>query len=67
MFEKAEYEKPIIQGLIYRILLDIETRGQVFFIDLGPVKNCIPIGIIGLLYLFYNTEWYFERLKSCRA
>ena len=48
MFGKAEYKKPI--------LLDIETRGQVFYVTLGPVTICIPIGTIGSLYLFYNTR-----------
>ena len=67
MFEKAEYKKPIFQGLKSRVLLDIETSGQLFCIALGQVTICIPIGTIGLLYLFYNTGWHFERLKSGRA
>ena len=46
---------PIFQELISRVLLEIETRGQVFCIVLGPVIICIPIGTIGLLYLFHNT------------
>ena len=55
MFEKAEYKKPIFQGLISRVTLDIETRGQVFCVALVPVTICIPMGTIGLLYLYYNT------------
>ena len=66
-FEKAEYKNPIFQGLISQVLFDIDTRGQVFYIALGPVAICIPIGIIELLYLFYNIGRHFERLKSCRA
>ena len=53
MFEKAEYKKPILQGLIYRVLLYIETSGDVFFIAHGPVTICIPIGTIG--YCIYFT------------
>ena len=52
MFEKAEYNKPIFQGLISRVVFDVETRGQVFCIALGPVTLCITIGTIRLLYLF---------------
>ena len=52
MFDKVEYKKPIFQGLISQVLFDIETRGQVFCIALGPVTICIPIGKIELLYLF---------------
>ena len=55
LFEKAEYKKPIFQGLISRVLLDIETRNQVFCIDLRPVTIYISIGKIVLLYLFYNA------------
>ena len=55
MFEKAEYKKPIFYGLLFQVLFDIETMGQVFCIALGPVTICIPIGTIELLYLFYNT------------
>ena len=46
---------PIFQELISRVLLEIETRGQVFCIVLGPVTISIAIKTIGLLYLFYNT------------
>ena len=55
MFEKAQYKKPIFQGLITRVQLDIETRDQVFCVALGPVTICITIGTIGLLYVFYST------------
>ena len=55
MYERAEYRKPIFQGLISRVLLDIETRGQVFCKALGPVNICIAIGTVVLVYLFYNT------------
>ena len=51
MLKKAENKKPIILGLKSKVLFDIETRGQVFCIDLGPVTICIPIGTIELLYL----------------
>ena len=64
---KGWVKKPIFQGLISRVLLDIQTKGQVFCITLGPVTVRIPNGTIGLLYLFYNIGWHFERLKSCRA
>ena len=56
MFQNAQWQKPIFQELISRILLEIETRGQVLCIALGPVTICIAIRTIGLLYLFYNTE-----------
>ena len=56
MDENAHYKNPIIQGSISRVLLDIETGGQVFCIALGPVTICIAIGTIVLLYLFFNTE-----------
>ena len=55
MFENAHYIKPIFQELISRVLLEIETRDQVFCIALEPVTICIAIRTIGLLYLFYNT------------
>ena len=54
MFKKAEYKKPIFQGLKSKVLFDIETKGQVFCIALGPVTICISVGTIELLYLFYN-------------
>ena len=54
MFKKAEYKKPIFQGLKSKVLFDIETQGKVFCIDLGPVTIYISIGTIELLYLFYN-------------
>ena len=54
LFENAQYKKPIIQGLISQVLLNIVTRGQVFCIALGPVTICVPIRTIGLLYLLYN-------------
>ena len=52
---KRSLQKPIFQELISRVILEIETRGQVFSIALGPVTVCIAIRTIGLLYLFYNT------------
>ena len=55
IFGKADYKKPIFQGLKSKVLFDIETKGQVFCIALGPVTICISIGTIELLYLFYNT------------
>ena len=56
MFEKAEYKKPIFQGLISQVLFDIglKTMGQKFCIALGPVVICIPTGTVELLYLFNN-------------
>ena len=54
MFKKAEYNKPIFQGLKSKVLFDIETKGQVFCIALGSVTICTSIGTIELLYLFYN-------------
>ena len=54
MFEKAEYKKLIFQGLKSKVLFDIETKGQVFCIALGPVTIYISIGTIDLLYLLYN-------------
>ena len=53
-FKKAEYKKPIIQGLKSKVLFDVETKGQVFSIALGPVTICRSIGTIELLYIFYN-------------
>ena len=53
-FKKAEYKKPIFQGLKSKVLFDIETRGQVVCIALGPVAIGIPIGTIELLYLFIS-------------
>ena len=50
MFERAEYKKPICYGLMFQVLFDIETVGQVFCIALGPVTICISIGTIELLY-----------------
>ena len=55
MFQNAQGQKPIFQELISRVLLEIETRSQVFCIALGPVTIYIAIKSIGLLYLFYNT------------
>ena len=55
MFQNAQCEKPIFQELISRVLLEIETRGQVFCIVLRPVTIVIAIGTFGLLYLFFNT------------
>ena len=55
MFEKAQYKEPMFQGLISRVLLDMETKGQVFCISIGPVTICIDIRTHGLLYIFYNT------------
>ena len=54
IFKKAEYKKPIFQGLKSKVLFDIETKGQVICIALGPVTICISIGTIELLYLFYD-------------
>ena len=55
MFQNAQCEKPIFQELISRVLLELEIRGQVFCIVLGPVTISIAIKTIGLLYLFFNT------------
>ena len=54
MFKKAEYKKAIFQGLKSKVQFDIETKGQVFCIALGPVTIYISIRTIELLYLFYN-------------
>ena len=54
MFKKSEYKKLIFQGLKSKVLFDIETKGQVFCIALGPVTIGIYIGTIELMYLFYN-------------
>ena len=54
MLKKAEYKKPIFQWLKCKVLLDTETKSQVFCIALGPVAICIYIGTIELMYLFYN-------------
>ena len=54
MFKNAHYKKPIFQELISLVLLEIETRGRVFCVELGPLTICIAIGTIALLYLFYN-------------
>ena len=54
MFKKTEYKTPIFQRFKSKVLFDIETKGQVFSIALGPVTIYIPIGTIELLYLFYN-------------
>ena len=43
MDEKAQWQKPIFQELISWVLFEIETRGQVFCIALGPVTICIII------------------------
>ena len=67
MFQYAQWQKPIFQELIPRVLLEIETSGQVFCIALEPVTICIAIKTIGLLYLFFNAGWHFERLKSFSA
>ena len=67
MFQNAQWQKPIFQELISRVLFEIETRGQVFCISLGPVTTCRAIITIELLYLFYNAGWHFERLKSFSA
>ena len=64
MFQNAQWQKPIIQELISRVLFETETRGRVFCIAHVPVTICIAIRTTGLLYLFYNTVWHFERLKS---
>ena len=55
MDENAHYKNPIVQEMISRVMFEIETRGQVFCIALGPVTICIAIRTIGLLNLFYNT------------
>ena len=52
MFEKSQWQKPIFQWLISRVLLYIEARGQVFWIAFAPATICIPFGTLGLLYLF---------------
>ena len=54
IFQNAQWQKPIFQELISRVLFEIETRGQVICIALGPVTICIAIRTIGLLYLFYS-------------
>ena len=54
MYKKAEYKKPIFQVLKCKVLFDIETKGQVFYIVLSSVTICISIRKIELLYLFYN-------------
>ena len=54
MFKKAKYKKPTFQGLKSKVLFDIETKGQVLCVALGPVTICISIRTIELLYLFYN-------------
>ena len=51
MFQKAEYKKPIFQGLKSKVIFDIETKRRVFYIALGPVTICISIGTIELLYI----------------
>ena len=56
MLQNAQLQKPIFHEMISRVLFEIETRGQVFYIALGPVTICIAIRTIGLLYLLYNTE-----------
>ena len=53
MFEKTEY-KSRFSGLDISGSFDIDTRYQVFCIALGPLAICIPIGIVELLYLFYD-------------
>ena len=55
MYQNAQWQKPIFQELISRVLFEMETRGQVFCIALGPVTICVTIRTIGLLYLFYNA------------
>ena len=55
MDENAHCKNPIFQEMISRVLFEIETRGRVFCIALGPVTSSIAIRTIGLLYLFYNT------------
>ena len=52
-FRNAHYKKTIF--LIFRVVLKIETEGQVFCIAPRPVTICIAIKTIGLLYLFDNT------------
>ena len=52
MSKKSQWQKPIFQGLISRVLLYIEAMGQVFWIAFGPATICIPFGTVGLLYLF---------------
>ena len=54
MFQNVQWQYPIFQELISRVLFEIEARGQVFFIALVPVAISIAIRTIGLLYLFYN-------------
>ena len=54
-FQNAQWQKPIFQQLISRVLFKIETKSQEFCIALGPVTICITINNIGLLYLFFNT------------
>ena len=49
MFEKAEYLMPNFQGFISLVLVDIEMKGEVFWIALGPVTIYMPIGTIELL------------------
>ena len=53
LFQNAQCEKPIFQDLISRVLLEIETRGQVFCIVPRPVTIAIAIETFGLLYLFF--------------
>ena len=55
MFEKVEYKKTIFQGLISQVLFDTETSDEMFCTAIGYLTICIPIGAIGLLYLFYNN------------
>ena len=42
MFEKSQRQKQIFQGLISRLLLNIEARDQVVWIAFGPTTICIP-------------------------
>ena len=55
MIPNAQWQKQIFQELISRVLLEIETSGQVFCIVLRPVTIYIAIKSFGLLYLFFNT------------
>ena len=56
MFQNAQCEKPIFQELISRVLLEIETRDQVFCIVLGPVTISTAIKTIRLLYIFFLIQ-----------
>ena len=55
MFEKANYKKTDFSGLIFRVLLKIETRGQVFCTALGPVATYSIYPLQQLDYCIYFT------------